>query len=136
MNDNPYEPPAKEASPSSVALPRPNGSTSATITHWWAMPLSVGAWCLAYFAGWDAAVGSPPLLQTILIASISSIWIYYDAKRNGIYMVGAIQFLLFFAWMIAVPFYLVHTRKMIGLAWAVVQVIAVCGLWYAGWVLH
>jgi hypothetical protein len=100
------------------------------------MPLSVGAWCLAYFAGWDAAVGSPPLLQTILIASISSIWIYYDAKRNGIYMVGAIQFLLFFAWMIAVPFYLVHTRKMIGLAWAVVQVIATCGLWYAGWVLH
>ena len=51
-------------------------------------------------------------------------------------MVGAIQFLLFFAWMIAVPFYLVHTRKMIGLAWAVVQVIAVYGLWYAGWVLH
>ncbi len=136
MNDNPYESPASDVGQPSVVLPESDASSSLLNFGWWSVALSCVAWCFAYFAGWDAATGSPPHLQVIVIASISSVWIYYDAKRNGISMVGAIQFLLFFAWMIAVPVYLIYTRRKLGVAWAAVQVFAICSSWYTGWALH
>ena len=136
MNDNQHESPATGAGQPSVDLTEPKDSSPAFKLRWWTVILSVCVWWLAYGVGWSGTTGSQPHLELILIASISSVWMYRDAKKKGINIVGAIQFLLFFAWMIAVPIYLVYSRGKIGVAWAVLQILAVSGAWYTGMQLH
>ena len=104
--------------------------------NWWALIASVIAWLFAYLWGSDVAGGDPPHLFIILLAATSSTWVYLDSKRRGIGMVGAVHFLLYFCWVVAVPIYLIYTRGKTGLLWAVLQASVVCGAWYAGWELN
>jgi len=131
MADNPFKPPAVATVGQKDDVRKGPGKFS-----WGSLLVSVVVWCISYLVGSEAAFGSNPTLLTLLLATISSIWVYHDAKRNRVKIVGAVNFLIFFVWMFAVPIYLIYTRGKIGWCWAIVQAVGVCGAWYLGWQSH
>jgi hypothetical protein len=137
MNENPFKPPTIQATEQSDG---PSGAThrikQTDASGLFPILVSAAAWSISYLAGSDSAIGTNPILFTLLLATVSSIWVYHDAKRRGVKMVGAVNFLIFFGWIVAIPIYLIYTRGKTGWLWAVLQAIGVCGGWYAGWKLH
>ena len=134
MAENPFNAPsASTIEDNEGVLTDSMQSSSSVSLKWFAIAVSVASWFLAYLAGVDAATGQNPALFTLLFSAVSSTWVYYDAKRRRLRLASAVHFLVFFACVIAVPVYLVYTRKRVGLFWIASQIACVCGAWYSAW---
>ena len=137
MNENPFKPPTTEAIEQSDSVSgAPHRINQTGVFRLFPILVSAAAWSISYLAGSDSAMGTNPTLFTLLLATASSTWVYHDAKRRGVKIVGAVNFLIFFGWLVAVPIYLIYTRGKTGWLWVVLQAVGVCGGWYAGWTIH
>ena len=131
MTENPFQSPP----PLSTEVENEADSLSQTSAFRWSPILfSAVAWFVAYLGGSDAASSTAPspAFFMFLLAIISSIWLYRDAKRLKIKLAGSVSFLVFFCWMFAVPIFLIYTRGIIGWLWAFLQAAGLWGAWYIG----
>ena len=123
MVDNPYEPPAVTAQDSAQGFK----------LSWFAIVVSLAVYFFSYLAGADLANRENSTLYMIMMATLSSTWLYFDAKRVGVGIVGPVNFLIFFAWQIAVPIYLIYTRGQKGWGLGLLHAGVVCSAYYLGW---
>jgi hypothetical protein len=90
-------------------------------------PLFVaGLYGVAAFSGFAQAISENSLvyyLVAMLLSCFATAWCVVDARRRGKPLLPVLQMITFFTWPIAVPIYLISTRKWRGLAYALVHAI-------------
>jgi hypothetical protein len=64
----------------------------------------------------------------ILIATLATAWCIADARRQGKPLLPALQMIMFFTWPVAGPVYLIASRELRGLLYAVVHTICLYAL--------
>ena len=88
--------------------------------------LVAGLYGVAAFWGFAQAVSENSLiyyLVAMLLSCFATAWSAVDARRRGKPLLPVLQMITFFSWPIAVPIYLIATRKWRGLAYALLHAI-------------
>jgi hypothetical protein len=70
---------------------------------------------------------------SLMMASMAAMWVVYDAQHRGKPLLSIVQLIVMGLWPIAVPIYLITTRGMSGLVWAIVNLVGLMVAAFAGY---
>jgi hypothetical protein len=75
------------------------------------------------------------MLFALLIASAATMWVAFDTRHRQSPLPHAVLFLIFLTWVIALPLYLIWTRRIRGLGWAALHFIGLFLTLYLSFIL-
>jgi hypothetical protein len=88
--------------------------------------LLIGLYFVASFYGCCLALSRNSIVYycaAMLFATFATAWCAVDARRQGKPLLPVLQMITFFTWPVAVPAYLIWSRKLRGLMYAAVNVV-------------
>ena len=62
---------------------------------------------------------------SLLVASTAAMWVVFDGQHRGKPLVSIVQLIVMGLWPIAVPVYLITTRGVRGLGWAILNLVGI-----------